>query len=589
MRVEEGFQIIPYAEENPYTSDPVLPFLLKRILPAKTLEEIEPELARFGQDVITKIRAVGDNVAPPRLVQYDQWGKRVDQLHTSAGWKSLKAIAQTEGLPGIFYERKYKEDSRIYGFAKALLMVGDSHEVFCPLSMTDGTARVIELMGTYGQKKHVFRRLISRDPSFAFTSGQWMTEKPGGSDVSRTETTAQFLGKSNVLGPHFYVDGFKFFSSATDSDVAVALARTGSPKDGSRSLSLFLVPLRLPLLRKPSDPVPSPLSNGIFVHRLKNKIGTHALPTAELSLERTEANLIGRLNQGVKNITPVLNITRIWSGLGSVGGLRKCLAIATAYAQVRKVQGGKVLLKDIPIHVAELAKINLMYRGLAHLTFGAIRLMGRVECKVASEEEENRLRIMTPVVKAFAADKACGCMEDAMTALGGAGYMEENDIGRVIRDCLVEKIWEGTVTILALDLLRATDDTKRLGSLIAWATSVIADSSKLRSAVGGQIQNLESRIDLLKVALQNPVPSLMPRPALMLIGYILSGLYLLEHAIWAHTANQPEKEVDVEVFRRWIDDSGFTAAVEDVKKARIASDNVIKSNSAMVFGVKTKL
>jgi alkylation response protein AidB-like acyl-CoA dehydrogenase len=114
------------------------------------------------------------------------------------------------------------------------------------------------------------------------------------------------------------------------------------------------------------------------------------------------------------------------------------LAIATAYAKVRKVQGGK-LLKDVPIHVAELAKINLMYRGLAHLTFGAVRLLGRVECAVASEQEEHLLRILTPVVKAFAAEKACGCMEEAMTALGGAGYMEENDIGRVIRDCLVEK------------------------------------------------------------------------------------------------------------------------------------------------------
>jgi alkylation response protein AidB-like acyl-CoA dehydrogenase len=72
------------------------------------------------------------------------------------------------------------------------------------------------------------------------------------------------------------------------------------------------VPLRLPLLRQPSEPVPSSMSNGILVHRLKNKIGTHALPTAELSLERTEANLIGHVNQGVKNITPVLNITRIW-------------------------------------------------------------------------------------------------------------------------------------------------------------------------------------------------------------------------------------------------------------------------------------
>lgn len=66
---------------------------------------------------------------PPTLVQYDQWGRRVDDLQTSEAWRNLKALAQREGLPGIFYERKYKEHSRIYGFAKILLMVGDTHEV----------------------------------------------------------------------------------------------------------------------------------------------------------------------------------------------------------------------------------------------------------------------------------------------------------------------------------------------------------------------------------------------------------------------------------------------------------------------------
>lgn len=71
----------------------------------------------------------GNRVAPPHLVQYDQWGRRVDELHTSEGWRDLKAVGQKEGLPGIFYERKYQEHSRSYGFAKMMLMVGDSHEV----------------------------------------------------------------------------------------------------------------------------------------------------------------------------------------------------------------------------------------------------------------------------------------------------------------------------------------------------------------------------------------------------------------------------------------------------------------------------
>lgn len=231
----------------------------------------------------------------------------------------------------------------------------------------------------------------------------------------------------------------KWFSSATDSELSVALARTGSLKDGSRGLSLFLVPLRLPLFRTPLDPIPLPTSNNIFVHRLKNKIGTHILPTAELNLESAEGYLIGRLGQGVKNISPVLNITRIWSAMSSIGKLRKCLAIATSYAKVRAIQGGTLLLKDTPIHVEQLASVNLLYQALTHLTFGVIGLIGKVECGTVTHDELCRLRMLTPVVKGYAAEKACTGMEEAMSAMGGAGYIEENGFGRAIRDSLVEK------------------------------------------------------------------------------------------------------------------------------------------------------
>lgn len=264
-------------------------------------------------------------------------------------------------------------------------------------------------------------------------------QRPGGSDVSQTETIATSSNMNHALGPQYTLNGFKWFSSATDSDVSVALARTGSVKDGSRGLSLFLIPLRLPLQRSPSHLAPSPTSNKIFIHRLKNKIGTHTLPTAELSLEGSEGYLIGALNQGVKNISPVLNITRLWSAIASVGGLRKCLAMATAYAKVRPIHGGRTLLQDAPLHVSQLASISLLYRALTHLTFGAIRLLGKSECGVASADELRRLRLLTPTTKAFAAEKACGGMEEAMTTLGGAGYMEENGFGRSIRDSLVEK------------------------------------------------------------------------------------------------------------------------------------------------------
>ena len=77
----------------------------------------------------TAIRDKGEHTRRPRLVQYNEWGLRIDKLQTSEGWRELKEICQREGIPAIFYERKYGEHSRIYGFSKVLLMVADSRDV----------------------------------------------------------------------------------------------------------------------------------------------------------------------------------------------------------------------------------------------------------------------------------------------------------------------------------------------------------------------------------------------------------------------------------------------------------------------------
>ncbi|KAJ8503332.1 hypothetical protein ONZ45_g10962 [Pleurotus djamor] len=594
MRIEQGFQIAPYTEANVYTSDPVMRSILKRTLPTTAFAEIDKDLVRFGDEVLTSIRDMGAKVTPPNLVQYDQWGRRIDDLQTSEGWRGLKAIAQKEGMPGIFYERRYGEHSRSYGFAKVMLMTGESHMVFCPLSMTDGSARVMELTGSHAMKKYLLPKLISRDPTVAFTAGQWMTERPGGSDVSLTETIAAATGSDNEFGPVYRLDGFKWFSSATDSDIAVVLARTGSLEAGSRGLSLFLVPLGLPLVRSPSDPKPSATSNGIFVHRLKNKIGTIPVPTAELSLESTEAYLIGKQNQGVKLITPVLNITRLYSAVGTVGSLRKCLSIATAYARVRAIRQGKVLLQDNPLHVSGLASINLVYRALAHLSFGAVRLLGKSECGTATQDDLSILHIITPTAKAFVADLAPTAMENAMACLGGAGYMEENGFGRAIRDALVEKIWEGTINVLALDVVRATREPSAVASFVNWGRKIIASCpSTLKAGLKEPLDILLKALDDVAVAYTQPISPFMPRAGLFVIGHVASGLFLLEHSIWSTSANDESKDIDVEVFRRWIVEGGLTKALVDLAQTRSAGADRASSDFSMVFhehpSVKVKL
>ncbi|KAF8176435.1 acyl-CoA dehydrogenase NM domain-like protein [Mycena galopus ATCC 62051] len=577
MRIEDVFHQQPPPTGNPYVSDPVLPSLLKRLLPPSAFKNtIEPDLIRLGEDLVHVIRPLAPLIKDPTLTQYDAWGNRVDVLHVSDGWNKLKAFTCKEGVMSIPYERKFQEHSRIYQFAKTMLMVADCHVIMCPFAMTDGAARVLELAGSEKMRREVLPRLISSDPEQSYISGQWMTETTGGSDVSRLETVARPVSEQpGDLGPAYLLDGFKWFSSAAEGNMSVALARSES-HHGTGGLSLFLVPVRL-------SPFPSPLSNNILLHRLKDKVGTRAVPTAELSLNGARAWRIGAPGAGVRQIAPVLNITRIHSSVSSVGSLMRCLALARAYASVRTVDGGK-LLSTIPAHMETLARVSVLYRALTHLLFGTIALLGRSECGVATAAEEGRLRLLTPTLKAFAALKAVSAMEECMAALGGQGYMEETGMGRIIRDALVEKIWEGTVEVLGHDLIRASRGNG-VENFCQWAQSIISSAPKIRTSA---IARLQEAVTALPALFRKTLNPLLPRAILTLFGHVASALFLLEHAAWTCASSEPSAAVDIAVFERWVD--GCKPILDEIADLEEGVEERIRVNGIVVGAMdKAKL
>ncbi|KAF5366582.1 hypothetical protein D9758_008936 [Tetrapyrgos nigripes] len=578
MRVEDGFQPTIYPDEHPYVADPVLPSLLKRLLPSSILAQVQADLNRLGEDLITHARPLAPLVHQATLVQYDQFGRRVDRLQTSEGWRRLEEMAMKEGYVSIAHQREFGQFSRVYQFAKTMTMTGDYHVIMCPFGMADGVARTIELFGTDRMKKEVHQKLISSDPNVAYLSGQWMTEKPGGSDVSETETTAtRVADRPEDLGPAYELNGFKWFSSAAEGNVTVALARTGSVTDGSRGLSMFLIPLRTPSF-------PSPLSNGVHMHRLKNKIGTWGVPTAELSLVKTRGWLIGPLNGGVKTITPVLNLTRIHAAIHAIGSLQRCLSIARSYSTVRRVKSQTTLLQDLPLHVANLASITLIYRALTHMTFHAVNLLGKSELKIATDAEESRLRLMTPMVKAYAAHKVPSAIEEAMAALGGLGYMEEVGIGRLLRDSLVEKIWEGTMSVLSLDLIRAARGDS-IEKFAQWASSVTRSASVIQdlklnaTLLGGFIDQLPSMFQ------RGQTVEIAPRLLMMVFGPLTAAVCLLEHAVWSYGAGDANAMIDQESVNRWIYEGEIQKAVHDFEEALKDPTGKATMDRAFVYGI----
>jgi putative acyl-CoA dehydrogenase len=438
---------------NQYDDDALLRAYLRWRLPAKMLGEIEPSLRQLGHRASTDILALGEAAesSPPTHVPYDAWGRRVDRIETSDAWRELDRISATEGIVATAYERRHGAHSRIDQFARLYLFAPSSALYSCPLAMTDGAARFLEVHGD--ESVHpVFAHLTSRDPAEFWTSGQWMTERTGGSDVGSTSTIA-----ACEEGNGYNLYGSKWFTSATTSQVAMTLARIEGAPAGSHGLSVFLVNLRGPDGR---------LRN-IRVERLKDKLGTRALPTAELTLEGTPAQLVGGAGDGIRKIATLFNVTRVYNAVAAVAGMRRAIALASDYAR-RRHAFGKPLIEH-PLHVETLADMQLEFRAAFLLAFRVVELLGKEECGDGSDAELRLLRFLIPVAKLYTAKQAIAVASEALEAFGGAGYIEDTGIPRLLRDAQVLSIWEGTTNILSLDALRAME---RSDALTVWAADV---------------------------------------------------------------------------------------------------------------------
>lgn len=463
---------------NQYLSDELLKSYLKAQLPGEHFLAVEKELSRLGERAAGDLLALAEQAEsePPVHIPYDAWGQRIDELRTSSAWQKLADAAAEEGIVATGYERKFGAHSRLVQFAKLYLYHSSSAFFSCPLAMTDGAARAIELYGSLELKSKAFRNLTSRDPKEFWTSGQWMTERTGGSDVSGTSTIARPMG-----GDRYELFGTKWFTSATTSQMAMTLARIEGHPEGSRGLSLFYLELRDESGR---------LKN-IEVHRLKDKLGTKALPTAELTMKGTPAILVGGEGSGVKKIASLFNVTRMYNSVCALSAARRAIVLAVEYSRLRSAFGKKLI--DLPLHTETLAEMTTEFEGNFLLTFHLSILLGREETGVGTPEESAMLRLLTPIAKLYTAKSCMALTSEAVEAFGGAGYVEDVGISKLHRDAQVFSIWEGTTNVLSLDVLRAIEKEGALapflqailGRLAALKNqALVVESERVRSACG---------------------------------------------------------------------------------------------------------
>ncbi|OJJ55024.1 hypothetical protein ASPSYDRAFT_158720 [Aspergillus sydowii CBS 593.65] len=562
---------------NSYTSDPSLRRILDWYLSAQHLTTLEPQLVRLGGEAVSEqIREWSADAEKnqPYVKGHNVWGERydVDKLVTTEGWKRLTKWGGGHGVVALGYEPTYGRERRLAQYAVNYLYSPSSGLASCPISMTDGAALILtqEIARKKLPPSHPFQktlaRLLSRGDDL-WTSGQWMTERAGGSDVQNTETwafhspltsnAATAATPNDVDGGEYLIRGFKFFSSATDANVSLLLAKT-TP---SGKLSTFLAPLRTTNRDKDQDGNPREVTNGVRIHRLKNKLGTKELPTAELELHDMRAHLVGDLDKGVQTIAPLLNITRAHTFIGSLGAWRRAISIAKGFARARTTVGEPLWL--IPMHLRLTADMEGRHRAAMEVGFFTVAVMNVVENGSVTSDSRSKLehlpkagneatvvfRCLTALAKAVVSKMSIIGIQECQEAMGGVGYMDEADepefnISRILRNTLVNSIWEGTTNVLASEFVRVLVRGNNFSVFAGWVERVLRllGAGELREALTeawgvfkGKIQSMEGSMILAD-----------GRRAMFSFAWILNGLLLVLDA------QRDGDAVTTEIARRWV-------------------------------------
>jgi acyl-CoA dehydrogenase len=372
--------------------------------------------------------------------------------------------------------------------------------------------------------------LITRDPKESWTAGQWMTELTGGSDVGLSETVAKQEQGQEAGAGKFRLYGRKWFTSAVASQIALTLARPEGNPPGSKGLALFYVETR--------DEHGRP--RNIEINRLKDKLGTRKVPTAELTLNGTPAQLVKGTTDGVRNITPLLNVTRLWNGISAVALMRRGLALAFDYAGKRVAFGAP--LSEKPLHMDTLFGLQAEFEAAFHLAFYVAELNGRSETGEAREDEARLLRMLTPIMKLTTGKQAVMVTSEVLEAFGGAGYVEDTGLPMLLRDSQVLPIWEGTTNVLALDTLRALGD-HGVEPLQSVATSWLAPvrDSRLADAVRVVNAALDHSASWLRET-QSDVPAREAgaRRFALTLGRAMELALLIRHEQWSRDHEQDD-------------------------------------------------
>ena len=391
--------------------------------------------ARLTEEVMAPLRRPGD-LTPARLengvVRMPPGFDAGVQAIAEGGWIGITADPEFGGL----------------GLPQVLnTAVGEMMSAAClsleilPL-LSQGQIEALEHHASDEIKALYLPRLISGD----WTGTMNLTEPHAGSDVGAIRTRAEPVGDGT-----YRITGQKIYISWADAEFIdnichLVLARLPGAPEGTKGISLFLVPKRLPDAKGEAGE-----ANSLRVVSLEHKLGLHGSPTAVMEYDGATGWLIGPENGGMAAMFTMMNNARLGVAVQGIGIAEGAYQQALAYARERR-QGGEeaiVALPDVRRMLTAMKADIFASRAIAlacAMAIDSARAGG-------GEHWEGRAALLTPIAKAFGSDTGIAVADMGVQIHGGMGFVEETGAAQFLRDVRVTSIYEGTNGIQAIDLV----------------------------------------------------------------------------------------------------------------------------------------
>jgi alkylation response protein AidB-like acyl-CoA dehydrogenase len=427
---------------NFFDADPNLGFALKSYASAEDVERAWPLLREVGEVAggeLDELAMLADH-SPPMLESFDAQGRRVDEIVYHPAFVEMQKIGfERFGFAAMSHREAVMgwpgRVPHVVKYALSYLFVQSEFGLFCPISMTDSAARVINLFGPDDLRERYVPGLTSTKFDELLQSAQLLTERTGGSDVGANECIARETANGWEL------TGEKWFCSNAGADVLLTLARPEGAQGGTRGLGMFLVPNLLPDGRR----------NSYTIRRLKEKLGSRSMPTGEYEFDGAVAYPIGDVGRGFAQMAEMINVSRLSNGMRAAAMMRRSLLEAIVHARGRAAFG-KALF-DLPLLREQIFEMTLDVEAALSIVLYAAQALD--EADAGSEFHERLVRITTPLIKYANCRQARTTSGMAMNVRGGNGYIEEWVNAKLVRDSFLGSIWEGAENVVALDVARA--------------------------------------------------------------------------------------------------------------------------------------